>query len=180
MDSKFEEEKKESAEKLKGDEDCGSRDGDEDEELEGDEELVGLPEELAELRNRVFRTERDLLDELDTLGFGDLRVVLLNDGTARQIMSSEQHNDFTDFYVTDFLKRRPRWGYCSATHKVHLCNGRSRDPNISYWGYNRCSKHPITGDPCLYRIDKKPIPDIVVQFSWRNSFGYEKTLLRTF
>jgi hypothetical protein len=174
MYSKIEEEKKESAEKLKGDEDCGSRDGDEDDELERDEELVDLPEELAELRSRVFRTERDLLDELDTLGFGDLRVVLLNDGTARQIMPSEQHNDFTAFYEFDFLKRRPRWGYCSATHKVHLSNGRSRDPDISYWGYNRCNKHPITGDPCLYRIDKKPIPDIVVQFSWRNSFGYEK------
>jgi hypothetical protein len=34
---------------------------------------------------------------------GDLRVVLLNDGTARQIMPSEQLDRFTSFYVSDFL-----------------------------------------------------------------------------
>jgi hypothetical protein len=134
MDSKLEEEMKESAEKVKGDEDCGSRDEDEDEELEIDEELVDLPVELADLRDTVFSTERDLLDELDKRGLGDLRVVLLNDGTARQIMPSEQHDRFTSFYVSDFLDQRRKWGYCFATHKVQLSNGRSRDPDISYWG----------------------------------------------
>jgi hypothetical protein len=178
MDSKLEEEKKESAEKVKGDEDCGSRDGngdgDEDEELEIDEELVDLPDELADLRDTVFSTERDLLDELDKRGLGDIRVVLLNDGTARQIMPSEQHNDFTSFYVGDWFLRTGGLGWCSGTHKVHLSNGRSRDPDISYWGYNRCDKHPTTGNPCFYKNDTSPIPDVVIQFSWRNSFGYER------
>jgi hypothetical protein len=174
MDSKLEEEKKESAEKMKGDEDCGSRDGDEDEEFERNDELVDLPEELSDLRNKRFETERELQDVLDKRRFGDLRVVLLNDGTARQFMPGKQHNRFTDFYVFDFLQRRPRWGHCSATHKIHLTNGRSRDPDISYWGYPRCDKHPYTGDPCLYDNKKDPIPDVVIQFSWGNDWKYEK------
>jgi hypothetical protein len=149
MDSKAEEEKKESAEKgeqegkkekaEKGEEveeDCDSHGSDagedeEDDELDEDEELVALPDELADIRDKPFATERDLLDELDERGFGDLRVVLLDTtdtgSTPRMIMASHQHNGFTSKYVGDwFLRTRGELGWCSGSHKIDLANGMSR------------------------------------------------------
>jgi hypothetical protein len=164
MDSKAEEEKMESAGEQEGkkekaekveevEEDCDSQVGcdagedeeddeldedEEDDELDEDEELVALPDELADIRDKPFATERDLLDELDERGFGDLRVVLLDTDTSstpRMIIASHQHNGFTSKYVGDwFLRTRGELGWCSGSHKIDLANGMSRYPDISYWG----------------------------------------------
>jgi hypothetical protein len=136
-----------------------------------DEELEELPEKLADLRETYFDSDRALLHELEKRGFGDLRVVLV-DGYERLITPSNQHCWFTQYYVLDFQSKCGNWGLCSGTCKVHLSNGCSREPSISYWGYPRCDKHPRAGVPCFLR--RSPVPDVVIQFSWGNGFNYEK------
>jgi hypothetical protein len=57
-------------------------------------------------------------------------------------MPSDQHNNFTFIYQMKFVNlwANNKWGCCSATHKVHLPNGRLRDPDLSYWGYPQCTR----------------------------------------
>jgi hypothetical protein len=153
-------------------EDCDSLGGNEDEELNENEELVDLPEELADLRGVYFDTDRALDMELEQRGWGDLRVVLW-DGYARLVEWSEQHCHFKDYYTCDFRELRRKWGYCSGILRVHLSNGCSRYPSISYWGYPRCDKHPTSGLPCFH-LSRIPIPDVVIQFCWGNVLSYEK------
>jgi hypothetical protein len=134
-----------------------------------DEELVDLPDEIEHLiRGELFDTERELLDRLEKLGFGDERAMLL-DGKPRLISPSHEHNSFTSTQVwsfIDFSRKRGKWGVCSARHNIHLANGGYRNPDISYWGYPRCDND---GYPPLGAI-----PDVVIQFCWRNTFKYEQ------
>jgi hypothetical protein len=176
MNLLVEEEKKDAAEAPvpggideRGDEkDSKSEDDDDDE-----EELVDLPQEVAEGIARVaskFESEEALEEALVIAGFGDLPVVLV-DRKPRLIMPSDQHNDFTTTYLMDFEKRwaKDRWGFCSATHKIHLPNGRSRDLDLSYWGYPRCTRDPMGN---LVPADGS-VPDVIIQFSWKNPQNYE-------
>jgi hypothetical protein len=140
-------------------------DGEDDD--EDDEELGDLPPEIAAITigSQRFQTEEQLEKALEQAGFGDLRVVLV-DGKPRLVMPSDQRNAVTDYFVENFSRwGKHEWGRCSATHKIHLPNGRSREPDLSYWGYPRCAKNwlgdlvPVFGS----------VPDVIIQFSWRNS-----------
>lgn len=164
-----EEEKKDAAEApgrigaVVGDE----KDIDSDDEEE-EEEYVDLPPEVAKaLGERVFQCEEELVEALETAGFGDLPVLLVN-GNPRLKMPSDQHNTFTTQYAMHFARTMGRWGCCSGTHKIHLPHGKSRDPDLSYWGYPRCSAD------VLFPADRGSIPDVIIQFSWKNKRGYEE------
>jgi len=136
------EEKKDATEETIDKKGGGSDTGSEDDQ-DDCEELGDLPPEIAYLSDQVFQSEEALQEALDSAGFGDLRVVLV-EGKARLVMPSDQHNLITTSYVAHFTVSwgKNKWGVCSGTHKVHLLNGRSRDPDISFWGYPRCSKSP--------------------------------------
>lgn len=146
---------------------------------DGSDEFGDLPPEITKLigEDRVFESEEELLDSLAEVGVGDLRVVLV-DGRPRLVMPTDQHNCFTSQYATEFTDFCNtiwgKWGFCSGTHKIHLLPGgsfRSRDPDLSYWGYPRCSKKKSGS---LKPTDEGSIPDVVVQFSWKNQMKYEK------
>ena len=138
------------------------------------EELMDLPPEIAERigRERCFETEESLVEALVEAGVGDLPVVLV-EGKPQLIVPSDQHNVFTRKYDKHFEKKwaKDRWGTSSATHKIHLTNGRSRDPDLSFWGYPRCIRN---GDKNLEPAVKGSVPDVIFQFSWQNKAQYEE------
>lgn len=130
------------------DEQVGGNDREDDDSDDDSEELVDLPPEITQLigEDRVFESEEELFDALEKVGVGDLRVVLV-DRKPRLVMVTDQHNTFTTEYAIEFHDfcntMWGKWGCCSGTHKIHLPPGGthlSRDPDLSYWGYPRCSK----------------------------------------
>ena len=171
MDLNSGEEKKEAREGKgetweTGKESAATEDSDADD--DEDEELVNLPAAIAaRLGNRSFTSEQELQSALAEIGVGDLPVVLV-DGNPRLVMPSDQHNLFITEFVADFIKAKGKWGLCSGTHKIHLSNGNSRDPDLSFWGYPRCK--PSMKKP----KDPGSIPDVVIQFSWQNKKRYEE------
>ena len=163
------EEKKDATEEAIDDK--GSDAGSADDQQDDCEELSDLPPEIAYLSDQVFPSEEALQEALDNAGLGDLRVVLV-EGKARLVMPSDQHNLITTNIVSHFTRTWGNWGCCTGTHKIHLPNGRSRDPDISYWGYPRCSKDPsMPGALCPTTMS---IPDVVINFSWKNTESYEE------
>jgi hypothetical protein len=143
--------------------------------VEVDEELEAFPAEIIEaLEKRGFNfeskyTEKELLKNLDEAGYGDLRFVLLESG-PRLIMPSKQHNTLTRDCVDEFQSSHS-WGKCYESHKIYLSNGRTRDPDVSFWGLHRCFRNR-SGK--LKLLDDSAIPDVIIQFSWRNTFKYEE------
>lgn len=169
MDRLFGEEKKDATEEDSRTDERG-RGSDCDGECE---ELVDLPPEIGIATDRIYQSEEDLQKDLEEAGAGDLKVILL-DRKPRLVMPSDQHNLFTTLYVSHFTKKWGDWGSCTGTHKIHLPNGRSSYPDISYWGYPRCCKHQGTG--ILVPIDcvQGSMPDVIIQFSWQNKKSYEE------
>ena len=151
----------------------------EDEDGDENEELFDLPPEITELLggDHAYKSEEDLQKALDNFGVGDLRIVLV-DGKPRLVMPSYQHNAFTSFYSTDFERRfgQNKWGFSSSTHRFRLQGDRSRDPDLSYWGYPRCMKDE-NGALQPINLGKGTIPDVVIQFSWRNKKRYEENAI---
>ena len=143
----------------------------EDEDEDEDEELSDLPLEITKLLGKdKFESEEELQKALNVACVGDLRVVLV-DGKPRQVMPGEQHHQFTLELVGGFnIWARNKWGHSAGTYKIFLRNGRSHEPDISYWGYPLCKKNPETG---LVRPVDAQIPDVVIQFSWKNQLDYE-------
>jgi hypothetical protein len=173
MDRLYKEEKKDGAE-VAGEID--EKDGEIISESEDDEceELVDLPPEITKLlgkgdRDRVYKSEEELERVLAEAGVGDLRVVLVK-GKPKLVNPSDQHNFITSVYAFKFSFRWGRWGFCSGTHKIHLPQGKSRDPDLSYWGYPRCIKRD---NGTLQPNDTGSIPDVIIQFSWQNRKQYE-------
>jgi hypothetical protein len=152
---------------------------DEDEYVDDEsEELEDLPPEIAkQLGSSSFKSEEELELALVKAGVGDLPVILL-DGKPRLVMPSSQHNAFTADSIHDFIRcwSKDRWGNASSTHKVRLPNGRSRDPDLSYWGYPRCDRD---GRRTLRPVDREfdCVPDVVIQFSWKNKAQYEENAI---
>ena len=176
MDVLAEDEKKESAFEEQGREDRKQRqqEGEDcgDNESDGDEEVVDLPPELAKLIGSQYQTEEQLQIDLVEAGIGDLPIILVS-GKPRLIMPTDQHNSFTSEYVHNFSARWSRWGFCTGTHNIHLSNGKTRHPDLSYWGYNRCEKNK-QGDLNPINVARGSIPDVVIQFSWKDKKRYEE------
>lgn len=143
---------------------------------DSDIELEELSPEILELLggDRRYKSDDEFREALDKAGLGDLRIVLVK-GRPYKVMPSGQHNQFTTRHAADFnrwaWKFSGTWGVCSATSKIFLSNGYSRDPDLSFWGYPRC-------DPsCAEPIVENSIPDVVIQFSWKNKMYYEENAL---
>jgi hypothetical protein len=92
-------------------------------------------------------------------------------GKPRLIVPSDQHNSFTSEYVLDFGIDWRNWGSATSTHKINLPNGKSRDPDLSYWGYPRCSRTKLGN---LMPTVRGSVPDVVIEFSWKNNQSYEE------
>ena len=83
-----------------------------------------------------------------------------------------QHNNFTSTIVAKFLRRHADWGYATATHNVHLATtNKHREPDVSFFGSPRCVQD---ADGDLVPYNRGAVPDVVIQFSWRNKRGYEE------
>lgn len=137
-----------------------------------DGELLKLPDELMPSLSgkREYTTEQELQDALVVAGLADLPIILVG-GRALLKMPSDQHNKFTTKYVQNFFRwSKNSWGMCTGTHKIHMPANKSWDPDISYWGYPRCVKE----DGDLVPADFGSVPDVVVQFSWKNKKWYEE------
>jgi hypothetical protein len=150
-------------------------DNDDDNQDNNNEDLEPLDPDITKAiggEDRTFVSDKELELELEKAGVGDLRVVLV-DGKPFLRMPSEQHNDFTLKYTNDFNRwSQYRWGCCSSTYKIRLVDGRSsRDPDLSYWGYSRCEKN------CERPAEPGLIPDVIIQFSWKNTKTYEENAI---
>ena len=148
-----------------------------------------LPEELESLRGRVFDTQDELLNQLERLGFGDLRVILDDDGKAYLFMPSDNHNEATSEVVRKFNKWAADWKGCvTGEHNVIIDQSlsitpppkrqrRLREPDVSFWGFPKCGR--TANGPLKPRPANPPNnfpklnPDVVIQFSWRNKKSYE-------
>ena len=133
-----------------------------------------LPEELESLRVRVFDTQDELLNELERLGFGDLRVILDDDGKAYLFMPSDNHNEAKSEVVRKFNKWAADWKGCvTGEHNVIIDQShpitpppkkqrRLREPDISFWGFPKCGRtanghpKPIASTPFKQFSQAKP------------------------
>jgi hypothetical protein len=169
MDLQYDEVMKESC--VEKAEEIGEKlgDGDDYESEEEDEEVVDLPSELALQLDSTYASEEALQSALDNAGIGDLPIILVK-GKPRLIMPSDQHNSFTSKYVGNFVFKWGNWGSASGTHKIHLPNGKSCDPDLRYWGYPRCNRSKVgVWVPTV----RGSVPDVVIQFSCKNKQSYE-------
>jgi hypothetical protein len=144
---------------------------------DSDSPLVELPQAIARWIeggvDRRYRDEDELQNVLDEAGVGDLNVVL-DDGVARLVMPKEQHNYFITSYLEDLIHSHYNWALVSGTHLVHLAGGSEkprRMPDINIWSYKRLEIAPsgrrTTRNDCR-------MPDVVIQFSWKNKTPYEQ------
>jgi hypothetical protein len=148
-------------------------DDDGDDEADDDDEVKSLTPELKKVfgKNTTFDTEESLYQFMNDNGIGDCRIVLL-DGKPRLVMPTDQHNAFTSETVGDFMVLHgKKWGYATGTHNVHLSTNSRRKPDVSFFGYPRCVRNK-RGVWVPY--NKGAVPDVVIQFSWRNQKGYEE------
>lgn len=145
---------------------------DEDPEDFGDDtELVPLTDDLKNVfGDRKFETEEALHDFMDKEGIADVRVILVGEELYLR-MPTDQHNRFTSRTIFKFASRHGSWGYVTGTHNVHLSTNRHREPDVSFFGAPRCVADE---DGDLGPYDDGAVPDVVIQFSWRNKRGYEE------
>ena len=164
-----EEEKKH--EELGGFESKGEDEDKDEDKDETDDEVTLLTPQLASIfGDHSFGTEDSLHQFMDEKGIGDLRIVLV-DGKPRLVMPTDQHNSFTSKHVFKFAVLHGKWGYVSGTHNVHLSTNSRREPDVSFFGYVRCMRDK---NGVLELKDKGAVPDVIIQFSWKNKRGYEE------
>ena len=162
-----EEEKKH--EELGGFESKGEDEDKDEDKDETDDEVTLLTPQLASIfGDHSFGTEDSLHQFMDEKGIGDLRIVLV-DGKPRLVMPTDQHNSFTSKHVFEFAVLHGKWGYVSGTHNVHLSTYSRREPDVSFFGYVRCMRNK---KGVLELKDKGAVPDVIIQFSWKNKKGY--------
>ena len=161
---------------------------------EGDEEVAELPEELASLARRKFETEEELQSALDELGCADYRIELSSEGYAyvmapnicHNLATTVLHNNFVDWQKGWFGRK---WGVATSTIGLELSTPtantrrKTRDPDVSLWGFPKCTSDPFDGDLIMTKLpaasfpgatkDRVVDPDVVIQFSWKNTKNYE-------
>jgi hypothetical protein len=154
---------------------------------EQDDPRLSKFEELEELRGRVFESEDELLEALEELKLDDRRVILGDDGKAYLFMKSDNHNGATTEIAFDFNRwDSDRKGFATGDQNIYLDQAipvpppkkqrRLREPDISFWGEPRCERRNNKLRPRrLNPLSKFPwlTPDVVIQFSWKNTWAYE-------
>ena len=145
---------------------------DDPEDFGDDTELVPLTDELKTIfGDNKFETEEELHDFMNKAGIADFRVILVG-GALYLRRPTDQHNRFTSRTIFKFASRHASWGYVTGTHNVHLVStNKHREPDVSFFGAPRCS---ADADGDLGPYDDGAVPDVVIQFSWRNKRGYEE------
>ena len=145
---------------------------DDPEDFGDDTELVPLTEELKEVfGDKKFETEEELHDFMNQVGIADFRIILVGEALYVR-MPTDQHNKFTSSIVAKFMRRHGDLGYATATHNIHLSTtNKHREPDVSFFGSPRCVQD---ADGDLVPYDDGAVPDVVIQFSWRNKRGYEE------
>jgi hypothetical protein len=144
-----------------------------------------LPDELATLRGQIFENQGDLLDAIDNLGFGDLRVILGDDGRPYLFMPGPIHNNATSKLVNDFTLWSANWkGFATGDRNISINQAipvippppkqcRHRQPDVSFWGYPKCERDESNRlSPKSSNPPEEVNPDVVIQFSWGTSFDY--------
>jgi hypothetical protein len=145
-----------------------------------------LPDELATLRDQIFENQSYLLKAIDDLGFGDVRVILGDNGRAYLFIPGSIHNNANSKIVNDFTLWAANWkGFASGDRNI--CINQTipmvpppprqfilRPPDISFWGNDKCERDESN------RLSPKPTnapdevnPDVVTQFSWQNTMDCE-------
>jgi len=139
-----------------------------------DTDLVPLTDELkAVFGERKFKTEEALHEFMNQERIADFPVILVGEALYLR-MPTSQHNQFTSNVCFKFAKRHGDYGYVTGTHNVYLNEDkeyRHKEPDVSFFGKPRCVADE-DGDLIPYNYDA--VPDIVLQFSWRNDIGYEE------
>lgn len=149
----------------------------ESEDGEEESDFHVLPSDVAALvggADRRYKDEKELQEVFDQNGLGDLNVVLV-DGEARLVMVKHQHNLFTSEYLQDLIESHGKWMKISGTNHVEIGvqgEKRIRQPDLNFWSYKRLVYDAIAKKKILPTDSE--IPDVVVQFSWRNTKGYER------
>lgn len=134
-------------------------------------ELVPLTDELKIIfGDKKFKTEEELHHFMNEAGIADFRVILVGEALYLRI-PTDQHNRFTSRTIFKFASRHGSWGYVTGTHNVHLSTNKRREPDVSFFGAPRCV---ADADGDLGPYDDGAVPDVVIQFSWRNKRGYEE------
>ena len=171
--------------------------GDDWEGASGDEELVDLPAELSGLSNKTYEFLDDLEQDMKNHGFPDLFVVLdPKTRKPRLRITTGAHDKITDSFAREFNEHwgKNRWGAASESTNVFIqpLPGRKptrRKPDIAFWGYGKCVLNEngtmfpkdLDSPPKLTNSTSEQTervnPDVVFQFSWGNSFGYEKNAI---
>ena len=97
------------------------------------------------------------------------------DQEARLVRVKHQHNVFTTECVRDLTLSHGRWVVVSSTNNVEIDHTLGekdiRQPDISFWSYKRL----VYREALKKRIlpTESEIPDVVIQFSWKNTKAYE-------
>ena len=145
---------------------------DDPEDFDDETELVPLTEELKKVfGDKIFKTEEELHDFMNHAGIADFRIILVGEALYMR-MPTDQHNKFTSNIVAKFMRRHGNVGYATATHNIHLSTmNKHREPDVSFFGSPRCVQD---ADGDLVPYDDGAVPDVVIQFSWRNKRGYEE------
>ena len=163
-----------------------------DEDDSEDGELVDLPKEVRKLMNQTFEFQDELEAKLVKLGFPDLPVVIDPKSLkARLRMTSGAHDDVTDEYARKFNKEwgKDEWGVAvdgSTNIFIQALPGHKetrRKPDIAFWGKDKCftqrrllKPKNLANPPKIHATTEQKErvnPDVVFQFSWGNSKGYE-------
>ena len=157
-----------------------------------DGELVDLPKELRKLKDKTFDFQDELKAEMVKRGFPDLPVVIdPKSRKARLRMTSGAHDKVTNRYTRLFNKKwgDDVWGVAvdgSTNVFIQALPNRKetrRKPDIAFWGRDKCElvdgllePKDLANPPKIYATTEQTErvnPDVVFQFSWGNSEGYE-------
>jgi len=134
-------------------------------------------DELSALRGRVFESSQEPQMELEALGVGELTVELDDEGKEFLEIPRDEHNKATSWLTRRFtLWAKEKWGYATSTNKVKPNNSKTRLAEIaSFWGYPRCEWKPEVGelDVKIGEVE----PDVVIEFSWKYGWDYDKAAI---
>lgn len=167
----------EKKDKVGGTDEQGDRDDSEDDGSDGSDEFGDLPPELTKLigEDRVFESEEGLKILLRKLA---LAISALCWWTEDLALSCRRINKTLLPVSTPPSSQTSATPYgvngdsvVAHTKSIFFWSFLSREPDLSYWGYPRCSKKRSGS---LTPTDDGSIPDVIVQFSWKNQKKYEK------
>jgi hypothetical protein len=154
-------------------------------------ELEELPDELESLRGQIFQNQDELLKAIDDLGFGDLSVILNDDGKAYLFMPGDKHDRAIALIAYNFTEWAANWKGRAADCCNIVINQTKpivpmvplpthmfsrRRPDVSFWGDHKCKRskrNKLLPKPASPPNGDYVNPDFVIQFSSTTPLSYE-------